>query len=82
MKMHLLSLLLTVSIGVTVHAQVKQPPPPNPDYDTMMVKASVFAEEREYAKAIELLKDIPESDTAYATALDKLTLAYLGGKMG
>ncbi len=78
MKIYFFSLLLTVLNAVSVLAQVKQSPPLTPDYDTMMVKATAFTGEGEYKKVIDLLKDFPENDTAYATSLDKLALAYLG----
>ncbi len=61
----------------SLNAQVKQPAPPEPNYEVRLAEADSLYSLGSYEKVIALLKDFPAADTAYATALDQLSLAYL-----
>src|SRR6188768_1304076 len=77
MKKSVFILLLISACSFSLFAQVKQPAPPEPKYEANLDSAYSHYSRDEYDKVIELLKDFPESDTAYARAMDELALTYL-----
>ena len=73
-------ILMTFYCSSLLHAQnakPAQPAPPEPDWASRMNKATTLYAEKDYKEVVELLKDFPESDTAYTTANFKLMSAYL-----
>ncbi|HEX5002606.1 MAG TPA: hypothetical protein VFW78_08910 [Bacteroidia bacterium] len=67
-------LLLPFAVSAQKRAQ---PSPPDPVYDSTLVRAGEFYDQENYSEAIELLKAVPANDTTYASATDMLAMTYL-----